>query len=420
MTTQAADHTHPVVEFAHRLTTRLEDVARVPVWSLTPAEQRHTLVELARAEAQLAALRLRVLAEAERSGAGAVRAAASAADWVAIETRQTRISARADLNLAQALEQHAVLADRLRVGCGECGAGAGDRHRAGPAADQRRVRRRPTQRQAAEAHLVALAADHDAKALAVLGRKLFEVIAPDLAEAYEGQVLADQEAAAARRTMLTMREDADGHLPRPLPDPDPAGADAGQDDPRPVLPGPFHATDIDDSLPTEVRHGLALCQLIEAIPAKSLPKAGGCGATIVVTMHPRPAARRPAGGGGVRPGHRRADHRRPGPPAGVHRRDHPRRPRRPFPGPRPRPPTPALHRSPTDRPRDTGQGLHRRRLRPTTRPVPRPPRHRLVPGRAHRPTQRTAVVRPPPPPHPRPRLPTPTPTQRPVTFHRRT
>ena len=55
-----------------------------------------------------------------------------------------------------------------------------------------------------------MAADHDAKALAVLGRKLFEVIAPDLAEAYEGQVLADQEAAAARKTMLTMREDADG------------------------------------------------------------------------------------------------------------------------------------------------------------------------------------------------------------------
>ena len=44
----------------------------------------------------------------------------------------------------------------------------------------------------------------------MLGRKLFEVIAPDLAEAYEGKVLADQEAAAARKTMLMMREDADG------------------------------------------------------------------------------------------------------------------------------------------------------------------------------------------------------------------
>ena len=70
MTTQAADHTHPVVEFAHRLTARLEEVAAVPVWSMTPAQQRDTLVELARAEAQLAAVRLRVLAEAERVRGG--------------------------------------------------------------------------------------------------------------------------------------------------------------------------------------------------------------------------------------------------------------------------------------------------------------------------------------------------------------
>ena len=86
--------THPVVEFAHALTKRLDQLASRPVWSMSPADQRDALRELARGEAQLAALRLRVLAEAERSGAGQERAAASAAYWVAIETRQTRISAR--------------------------------------------------------------------------------------------------------------------------------------------------------------------------------------------------------------------------------------------------------------------------------------------------------------------------------------
>ncbi|MET0837661.1 MAG: hypothetical protein ABWY19_02690, partial [Marmoricola sp.] len=107
---------HAVVAFAHALTGRLEQLAAVPVWSMTPGEHREALPELARAEAQLAALRLRVLAEAERSGAGAERAAASAADWVAIETRQTRISARSDLTLAQALEGHPVLAGALETG----------------------------------------------------------------------------------------------------------------------------------------------------------------------------------------------------------------------------------------------------------------------------------------------------------------
>ena len=64
---------HPVLRFARQLTARLEQVAASPVWSMSPAEQRDALRELARAEAQLAALRLRVLAEAERSGAGGER-----------------------------------------------------------------------------------------------------------------------------------------------------------------------------------------------------------------------------------------------------------------------------------------------------------------------------------------------------------
>src|SRR4051812_23595814 len=91
---------HAVVEFAHRLGTRLDELAAVPVWSMTVPQQREALRALARGQAQLAALQLRLLAQAERDGVGDERAAASAADWVAIETRQTRISARSDLKLA--------------------------------------------------------------------------------------------------------------------------------------------------------------------------------------------------------------------------------------------------------------------------------------------------------------------------------
>ncbi len=112
MTSQLEHRSHPVVEFAHALTERLQKLANMPVWSMTPEEHREVLGELAKAEAQLAALNLRVLAEAERSGAGSERAAASVADWLAIETNQTRISARSDLKLAQALERYAVLATR--------------------------------------------------------------------------------------------------------------------------------------------------------------------------------------------------------------------------------------------------------------------------------------------------------------------
>ena len=68
----------------------------------------------------------------------------------------------------------------------------------------------PEQRAAAEAHLVELAAEHDAKALRILGRRVFEVIAPDLAEEFEGRALEREEAEALRRTTLTMWEDDEG------------------------------------------------------------------------------------------------------------------------------------------------------------------------------------------------------------------
>ena len=89
---------------------------------------------------------------------------------------------------------------------------------------------------------------------------------------------------ALRRTVLELREDDEGtcHGKFRIP------ALHGQilrkfilalDSPaRPTHP------ERDHDLSTPVRHGLAFCQLLEAIPGKSLPKAGGCSATIVVTM----------------------------------------------------------------------------------------------------------------------------------------
>ena len=52
--------------------------------------------------------------------------------------------------------------------------------------------------------------EHDAKALRVLGRRVFEVIAPELAEEFEGRALEREEAEALRRTTLTMWEDDEG------------------------------------------------------------------------------------------------------------------------------------------------------------------------------------------------------------------
>ena len=86
---------------------------------------------------------------------------------------------------------------------------------------------------------------------------------------------------------------------------------------------------------------------------------------------------------GVHPGHRRPHLRRRSPPARLHRRDHPDRPRRQEPGPRRRPQTPPPHRGHAPRHGRARRRLHRRGLRNPTGPLPRPPRHPLVPRRPH-------------------------------------
>src|SRR6478735_4456243 len=289
MSSQPVDHLHPVADFAHRLTERLDSVARVPLWSMSPEQQRDALTTLTHAQGQLDALRLRLLAEAELSGATTETGAGTAADWIAIETRQVRRDARSDLRLAQAIERHEILSAAMaegRVNTAQARAIVAALDKL-PTTGEFAVS--TEQRHAAETHLVALAEDHDAKALRILGGRIFEVIAPDLAETFEGRALEAEEARALRRTTFTMFEDDEGtcHGRFRIP------ARHGQMLQKMILaissPGraahdSASASGIDPDLPTPVRHGIALIQLIETYPAEKLPRTGGCSATVVVTM----------------------------------------------------------------------------------------------------------------------------------------
>ena len=177
MSSQPIEHLHPVLDFAQRLVSRLDSVADAPLMSMRPEDKRAALVTLARGRARLDALALRLLADAESSAATVDSGAGSAADWVAIETRQVRREARSDLRLAQKVEDHEVLAAAMAAGRVNLAQG-----RAIVASLERLPRTGQfavslEQRAAAETHLVELAAHHDATALRVLGRRVFEVIA---------------------------------------------------------------------------------------------------------------------------------------------------------------------------------------------------------------------------------------------------
>ncbi|GAB3664998.1 hypothetical protein GCM10027596_30390 [Nocardioides korecus] len=276
---------HPLVDLVDRLRTRLDRLtgpgAR-PVWGLTDPEKRHVLVELAAITNQLDAVRLDVLAEAERTGATDASGARSAADWVAIETRQRRAHARADLSLASHLETHRPLHDAVAAG--------------GVSIDQARaiitsldllpstgdLAVTPEERREAEEWLIGQAAHHDATALRTLGRHLLEVIVPDRAEEIEGRLLEAEEAAAARRTTFTMREDDQGTCHGRFRIPTRHGHMLTKML-QSLTPPPSNAADV-ESQPLPVRLGIAFTDLIERIPATALPTSGGVGATVVVTM----------------------------------------------------------------------------------------------------------------------------------------
>jgi hypothetical protein len=291
MSSQPVDRLHPVVDFAHRLRERLDSVAKAPLWSMSADDQREALTVLTQAQAQLDALKLDVLVEAERSGATTDTGASTAADWIAVETRQVRRDVRSDLKLGQALDGHELLPSAMaegRVNKAQARAIVAALDKL-PATGEFAVD--AEQREQAEAYLVSMADHHDAKALRTLGGRIFEVIAPDLAEKFDGKALEKEEAEALRRTTLTMWEDDEGtcHGRFRIP------ALHGQMLTKMILAisSPSRSTSareaaatsgIDPDLPTPVRHGIALTQLIETYPAEKLPKTGGCSTTVVVTM----------------------------------------------------------------------------------------------------------------------------------------
>lgn len=288
---QAPTEVHPITGFACRLREVLQSHRDTPTWSMTVDDQRTALVELARAEAQLAELRLRVLAQAERSDIAADSAASSTSAWVAEATRQTRGDSYRDLRLSQELDERFALTRDALAG-GGCNL------------EQARVivsavKRLPeaateADREKAEVLLVAAAAEHDAKALKALGRHIFEVIDPDAADAALGKKLSEEEARARRLTFLELADNGDGtHSGRfRIPALHAAMLKRALD----ALMAPRHAAQTgktkDEQQPDpqpvggaarSVRRGEAFCAFLERYPTKRLPKVGGLNATVVVT-----------------------------------------------------------------------------------------------------------------------------------------
>jgi hypothetical protein len=284
---------HPIRLAARQIDGALKSVADVNPAFMTATDKAAALVEIASLEARVAELRLRVTADAsdvaEESGARDVGV------WAAAATHRRRSDCAADLRLALALADRPLLATALREGAVNF--------------DQARViatalAELPADVDAAlvgqaEEALVGYAARFDPTELARLGRRILDVIAPEIAEAVEARHLADLEASAQHRMRLALRALGDGttRITGLIPDASAARlatylhafTNPRRDDTDPLVEVRAKRA----SKPGEPRSGpvpygrksaQAFCQLLETLDPMRLPIHGGDATTLVVTM----------------------------------------------------------------------------------------------------------------------------------------
>nr|WP_300046849.1 HNH endonuclease signature motif containing protein [uncultured Nocardioides sp.] len=277
---------HPIIAAACDVRASLKAVAGANPTFMAAGEKAIALRELVAAEAQLVELRLRVLADAGDLAAGT--AARDAAGWVAQQARVSYADARADLRLAGALDrERPVLAAAMREG--------------GASLAQARVIDRalgllPAGVEAgtvalAEAHLVDRAKEFGPKELGRIGRRILDVVAPEIAEAAEAARLADLEAHAEQHTRLTMRRLGDGTTRISSRVPDAAATRLATyleafTNPRVARAqeGRAPAGDPVARLAYPKRMGQAFVQLLESLDPTRLPIHGGDATTVVVTI----------------------------------------------------------------------------------------------------------------------------------------
>jgi hypothetical protein len=201
---------HPIVRFLASLSGALDRLAHVPVWSMTPHEQREALAELVKQQRRLKELELQVLLQGQRDDIGADSGAVSAPAWLAHATKTTTLSRHRELHLATKLD------GTFRVTREALARGQIDVEKAGiiTAAVESLTEEYDDlplgTLERAEAHLLEHAQAFDAPTLRRLAKRLFEVVCPEAADAAEGQKLAREEAQARARAYFSVHDNGDG------------------------------------------------------------------------------------------------------------------------------------------------------------------------------------------------------------------
>ncbi|MCR1782110.1 HNH endonuclease [Nocardioides carbamazepini] len=276
---------HPVVACASEVCDVLDRVADVQPVFMSVTDKQAALVDLTRAEAQVAELKARILATSD--DIAAEHGAHDVAAWLAHATRTDPRTARADLHLATALEQHPAVAAGMRAGT----VSTAQARVITTAVDELPTDLGPELAAEAEATLIGYAAHHPPRDLKRLGQRILEVVAPDIAEAEDGRRLEDEERRARQKASLRFRDLGDGRtritgtLPTPVTQRLQHYLHA-YTSPRRLHRGSTNGEtgDIGERMPQHRAYAHALTALLEALDPDQLPEHGGDATTVLVTL----------------------------------------------------------------------------------------------------------------------------------------
>jgi Domain of unknown function (DUF222) len=272
---------HPVADALAAVSAGLDAAADAPSWSLPDDRVEELLQEAHRLEGRLHELTLRLVAEADRRRVGEKAAASSTPAWLRHRLQLTPREAKQHTTLA------AALAGRLELTREALAAGDISRGHARVVVqvmDTLPANLGVETLEEAERELVGWCRDFDPGQVARLGRRLWEVVDPDAADAHEAHLLERQERDARRARHLSLGSDGSGrHTLRGQFDPEAAAIIAAALDPL-AKPVPSTVEGPDPRTPTQ-RYADALTELCRRhLATGELPIRGGEKPQIVVTM----------------------------------------------------------------------------------------------------------------------------------------
>ena len=273
---------HPIIECASDLRAVLKDVSSVEPAFMSVDEKQAALVALTEVRSQLDAVTARLLAASD--DVGEAHGLRDAAAWLAVETRTTRAEARRVLALGRGCEQHPAVGAALSGGVLR----AEQARVVVEAVDALPARVDAETRERAEAVLLDLAAQHDARELRQIGKRILDVVAPEVGESHEEAVLRAEEDRAIAGVELTLGDDGEGRCHGRFVVPSHVGAMLK----RHLLALANPARHTEDELrdetgewtPLRRRLGEALVEYVERYPVDATPQTAGVNATVVVTM----------------------------------------------------------------------------------------------------------------------------------------